>query len=40
MNEILKCPNCKREDPTVLLDQAGDPYVCDDCWNEGEEVNE
>lgn len=33
-----KCPRCLRRDETVLLDNDGEPYICDSCWEEeGEE---
>jgi len=28
------CPRCNKQDDTVLLDQDGEPYLCDSCWNE------
>ena len=32
--EKNKCPRCLETKPDVLLDQEGEPYLCDDCWNE------
>ncbi len=29
-----KCPRCNQSSETVLLDQDGEPYLCDACWNE------
>jgi hypothetical protein len=37
MLEVIKenkCPRCLQGKPDVLLDQEGEPYMCDDCWNE------
>ncbi len=31
---MLRCPRCNRFSDTVLLDQDGEPYICDDCWDE------
>ena len=28
----IQCPRCGDLDPSVLLDQDGEPYVCDECW--------
>lgn len=32
-----RCPRCHRFDETVLLDQEGEPYMCDSCWQEEDE---
>ena len=32
--EKNKCPRCLETKPDVLLDQEGEPYLCDECWNE------
>jgi hypothetical protein len=29
------CPRCRAKNASVLLDSDGDPYPCDDCYNEG-----
>ena len=34
ITELLTCPRCSRKDITVLLDNDGDPYMCDECWND------
>ena len=34
ITQLLTCPRCSRKDITVLLDNDGDPYICDECWNE------
>lgn len=31
---LAKCPKCKNSDATVLLDNDGEPYLCDSCWND------
>jgi hypothetical protein len=31
-----KCPRCDRVDDTVLLDNEGEPYLCDTCWKDDE----
>lgn len=31
---MFKCPRCGDLDPSVLLDNDGEPYMCDDCWEE------
>lgn len=28
------CPRCSKKDETVLLDNEGEPYMCDTCWEE------
>lgn len=28
------CPRCRVKDNTVLLDNDGDPYLCNTCWND------
>jgi ribosomal protein S27AE len=28
------CPRCTKQDETVLLDNDGDPYLCDRCWED------
>lgn len=34
-NEDLDtCPRCDNKDETVLLDQEGNAYLCDTCWDE------
>ena len=30
----MRCPRCRIESETVLLDQDGDPYICNECWEE------
>ncbi len=27
-----KCPRCNETNETVLLDNDGLPYICDECW--------
>jgi phage FluMu protein Com len=29
-----KCPRCRDVNSTVLLDTDGQPYLCDECWND------
>ena len=30
------CPRCNKADESVLLDQDGEPYLCDECWEADE----
>jgi NMD protein affecting ribosome stability and mRNA decay len=34
MVALIKCPRCGKPDSTVLLDNDGEPYLCNECWNE------
>lgn len=38
MSDVIKCPRCSKADPSVLLDQDGDPYLCDSCWNDDDDT--
>lgn len=29
-----KCPRCQKRSPSVLLDNDGEPYMCDECWED------
>ncbi len=31
---MIACPRCSQADPSVLLDNEGEPYMCDSCWEE------
>jgi len=33
---LMRCPRCRAQSETVLLDQQGEPYICDECWAEDE----
>ena len=32
MTNCYECPRCQTKSATVLLDTYGDPYLCDECW--------
>ena len=32
--QMNTCPRCAKQDETVLLDNDGDPYLCDSCWED------
>jgi len=31
---VHECPRCRDKSKSVLLDSDGEPYLCDECWDD------